>query len=273
MRHAAQEPVVYVSEAASSLPVPAFPLKSTGHGTAAPLCDYHDITEFAVKGTKKVNKGDILDIINELKKTPQPQEEQPQSSLVAYDAFSEKEEDEEEEEEGEEDEDYDDLDAISIPKLEDFLASADARLDLLMEESRMNPIKVVLKEYAEAVVAPYKGDKEMKDKMKEEGRAITKVAKDVMLAVDKFSTTDAEYLIKCLQAQIRKKELPDLIDSTEKEVERIRRALDLAERQHAREKREKKRQKKKDGKKRQLTDEKTSGKGKRLTPAKMLRLK
>ena len=234
--------------------------------------DYHDITEFAVKGTKKVNKGDILDIINELKKTPQPQEEQ-SSSLVAYDAFSEKEEDEEEEEEGEEDEDYDDLDAISIPKLEDFLASADARLDLLMEESRMNPIKVVLKEYAEAVVAPYKGDKEMKDKMKEEGRAITKVAKDVMLAVDKFSTTDAEYLIKCLQAQIRKKELPDLIESAEKEVERINRALDEAARNKERQKREKKRQKKMVTEKRKLTDEKTSGKGKRLTPAKMPRLK
>ena len=204
---------------------------------------------------------------------PQPQEEQPQSSLVAYDAFSEKEEDDEEEEEGEEDEDYDDLNTISIPKLEDLLASADARLDLLMEESRMNPIKVALKEYAEARVAPYKEDKAMKDKMKEEGRAITKVAKDVMLAVDKFSTTDAEYLIKCLQAQIRKKELPDLIESAEKEVERINRALDEAARNKERQKREKKRQKKMVTEKRKLTDEKTSGKGKRLTPAKMPRLK
>ena len=98
----------------------------------------------------------------------------------------------------------------------------------------MNPIKATLKEYKDAMLAPYKEDKVMKEKMKEKGRAITEVAKDVMLAVEKFSTTDAEYVIKCLYSQIRKKELPDLIESTEKEVERITRALDVAARQQER---------------------------------------
>ena len=154
------------------------------------------------------------------------------------------------------------------------MATVDARVELYKEEKKNNPIKTAMAQHKKdemegSETLTYKAKEQKITKIKE----TLAVAKDVMERVEVCSESASRFIIKCLEAQIRKKNLPGLIESAEEEVVRYREALDLKERREAHEKREKKRQKKKDGKKRQLTEMETSGRGKRITPGKSPRLK